>query len=82
VNGPVYQEIVNGKDLIADILPPPLYIVESYMLANEINSHPTMKVVVKNSAKIQLCSTDLYEERRTYLAGVQSRSQSQRETAG
>jgi methyl-accepting chemotaxis protein len=37
VNGPVYQEIVYGKDLIADILPPPLYIVESYMLANEIN---------------------------------------------
>jgi hypothetical protein len=24
---PVYQEIVNGKDLIADILPPPLYVL-------------------------------------------------------
>ncbi|MDM7981876.1 MAG: hypothetical protein QUV71_16195 [Rhizobium sp.] len=24
VNGPIYKEIVDGKDLIADILPPPL----------------------------------------------------------
>ena len=31
VNGPVYQEIVQGKDLVADILPPPEYIIESYL---------------------------------------------------
>ena len=31
VNGPVYQRIVQGKDLIADILPPPEYIIESYL---------------------------------------------------
>ena len=31
VNGPIYQRIVQGKDLIADILPPPEYIVESYL---------------------------------------------------
>ena len=33
VNGPVYQNIVQGKDLIADILPPPEYIIESYLVA-------------------------------------------------
>ncbi len=32
VNGPVYQDIVRGKDLIADILPPPEYIIESYLV--------------------------------------------------
>jgi methyl-accepting chemotaxis protein len=32
VNGPVYQDIVRGKDLIADILPPPEYILESYLV--------------------------------------------------
>jgi methyl-accepting chemotaxis protein len=32
VNGPVYQEIVLGKDLVADILPPPEYIIESYLV--------------------------------------------------
>ena len=32
VNGPVYERIVLGKDLVADILPPPRYILESYMV--------------------------------------------------
>ena len=32
VNGPVYEHIVQGKDLIADILPPPEYIIESYLV--------------------------------------------------
>jgi methyl-accepting chemotaxis protein len=35
VRGPEYEQIVYGKDLIADILPPPLFVVESYMLATE-----------------------------------------------
>ena len=30
VNGPRYQKIIAGKDLQADILPPPAYILESY----------------------------------------------------
>jgi methyl-accepting chemotaxis protein len=29
VNGTVYAEIVLGKDLVADILPPPEYLLES-----------------------------------------------------
>ena len=32
VNGPVYKRIVQGKDLIADILPPPEYVLESYLV--------------------------------------------------
>lgn len=37
VNGPVYQHIVQGKDLIADILPPPEYIIESYLVILQIS---------------------------------------------
>src|SRR5688572_14089177 len=33
VNGPYYEEIILGKDLIADILPPPEYIIESHLTA-------------------------------------------------
>jgi methyl-accepting chemotaxis protein len=33
VNGPIYKRIVQGKDLIADVLPPPEYVVESYLVA-------------------------------------------------
>ena len=31
VNGPLYRRITQGKNLIADILPPPAYILESYL---------------------------------------------------
>jgi len=33
INGSHYLEIVKYKDLIADILPPPAYIIESYLVA-------------------------------------------------
>jgi methyl-accepting chemotaxis protein WspA len=36
VNGPVYKSIVQGKDLIADILPPPNYIIESYLIVHQL----------------------------------------------
>lgn len=36
VNGPFYQRIVQSKDLIADILPPPNYIIESYLVSLEM----------------------------------------------
>jgi len=31
VNGSIYQDIAKGKDLVADILPPPEYIIEAYL---------------------------------------------------
>ncbi len=36
VHGPLYTEIIQGKDLIADILPPPAYIIESYLNVFEL----------------------------------------------
>ena len=38
VEGNLYQEIVLAKDLVADILPPPEYIVESYLVLHEIHT--------------------------------------------
>lgn len=41
IHGPLYVGIVQGKDLIADALPPPLYIVESYLVTLELLiAHP------------------------------------------
>jgi len=34
VNGPNYQEIIQNKDLLADVLPPPAYIVEPCLVVN------------------------------------------------
>ena len=32
VTGPIYRQIVQNKDLVADILPPPEYVIESYLV--------------------------------------------------
>lgn len=43
VGGPIYQQIVDQKDLLADILPPPAYILETYFTALQLldESDPT-----------------------------------------
>lgn len=40
VGGPYYTRIANGKDLIADVLPPPLYIIEPFLEASQLTIHP------------------------------------------
>jgi hypothetical protein len=37
VKGPIYHQIVDQKDLLADAAPPPLFMVEVYALAHEID---------------------------------------------
>ena len=65
VNGPIYQRIVQGKDLIADILPPPEYILESYLvvlqLANSTDSHETEALI----KRFDILKND-YDTRHTY----------------
>jgi methyl-accepting chemotaxis protein len=36
VNGPHYQRVVQNKDLLADVLPPPNFIVETYLTAEQM----------------------------------------------
>lgn len=35
IKSPLYNQLIDKKDLIADILPPPAYIIESYLCAME-----------------------------------------------
>jgi methyl-accepting chemotaxis protein WspA len=52
VNGPLYGRIVAGKDLIADVLPPPEYIIESYLLAHELEkADKTERVAISDQLK-------------------------------
>lgn len=60
VHGPYYNRIVQGKDLIADILPPPNYIIESYLMAlhmaNEVEEgvdNVTMQSYVGRCGQLQ-----------------------------
>lgn len=41
VNGTFYDRIVMQKDLLADILPPPIYVVETYLTAYEVAEQST-----------------------------------------
>jgi diguanylate cyclase (GGDEF)-like protein len=36
INGKMYDDIIHGKELIADVLPPPGYIIESYLLTFQL----------------------------------------------
>jgi diguanylate cyclase (GGDEF)-like protein len=40
VNGPIYQNIAAGKDLIADVVPPSAYIIEAFLEATIIAKEP------------------------------------------
>jgi len=54
VNGDLYHRIVQGKDLVADILPPPEYILESYLttlqLASETDKSEQQRLIEKLKA--------------------------------
>ena len=58
INGPVYKTIINGKDLIADILPPPEYILESYLVSFQLSSEDNKDEIAALSKKL----ADLKEE--------------------
>ena len=55
VNGPVYQDIVQGKDLVADILPPPEYLLESWQVALEMLVTPTAELtpLIETSKRLE-----------------------------
>lgn len=36
IKGPYYNKIIAGKDVIADVLPPPEYIIESYLITHQM----------------------------------------------
>jgi methyl-accepting chemotaxis protein len=63
VNGTLYHHIVDAKDLTADILPPPLYLVESYLMANEIVVSPER--AKQNLVRLAALKNE-YEARREY----------------
>jgi hypothetical protein len=41
VTGPIYDRIIQTKDISADVLPPPLYVIESYLVAVQAINSPS-----------------------------------------
>jgi methyl-accepting chemotaxis protein len=46
VEGPEYARVVDAKDFVADILPPPLFLIEPYLLALEGVAHPDVSAAM------------------------------------
>ncbi|HBE03433.1 MAG: hypothetical protein A2096_00495 [Spirochaetes bacterium GWF1_41_5] len=69
VNGPIYKQIVEGKDLIADILPPPGYIIESYLVCFELKENISNRQEIKRLSEYLLKKLkNDYLERHNYWA--------------
>ena len=49
VGGDAYNEVLDSERLIADVLPPPAFIVESYLTVQELayNTDPNMESVLR-----------------------------------
>src|SRR5262245_5040522 len=65
VNGPHYAQIIEYKDLLADVLPPPNYIVETYLTAEqmrEVKSREQLDELLKRYAKLK----EEYQTRQQY----------------
>lgn len=68
VNGPLYRQIAQGKDVVADVLPPPEYIVEPYLNTFEIyeaTDRQRLDALVQQSKTLR----QQFEERHAYWLG-------------
>jgi methyl-accepting chemotaxis protein len=66
IGGSTYDEIVQVKDLVADILPPPLYIIEAYLEAGLALNRS--KPVAETQSRIAELRKQ-YDERREFWQG-------------
>lgn len=64
VNGPIYHNIIQGKDLVADVLPPPEYIIESYLVSLQLASSSGNESA-QLIDRLKVLKTD-YDTRHTY----------------
>lgn len=63
IGGPYYAQIVLGKDLVADILPPPAYIIEAYLLCYEAANTSSADERAKALARLAQAEKE-YRERQ------------------
>ncbi|WP_211923126.1 methyl-accepting chemotaxis protein [Duganella radicis] len=70
VNGPIYERIVESKDLVADVLPPPEYIIESYLVVHELLASDNPGERQQLLARLQVLKQE-FETRHQYWRGRQ-----------
>ena len=66
IGGPYYTEIVLGKDLVADILPPPAYIIEAYLLCYEAANTSSADERAKALARLTQAEKEYHDRRQVW----------------
>ena len=69
VDGPVYAQLVADKDLLADILPPPLYALEARLVSAQLTSATNPAEVAELADRLRQLRVD-YAAREEFWAGV------------
>lgn len=78
INGPHYAQIVQNKDLLADVLPPPAYVVEAYLnacLMLDAEDSAELSALIARHARL----TDEYAARQQFWQEVLADSPLKRE---
>ena len=70
VNGAVYKYIVDRKDLLAEVLPPSMYILEPYILLQELETETNKPVIDAKRAKFKEMIHNYEDKRSYYLKNV------------
>lgn len=72
VNGPIYQELTRDQELVADVLPPPSYIIEIYLISSLIldaageGETATVNALIDQALVLQ----EVYEARHAYWVEI------------
>jgi methyl-accepting chemotaxis protein len=76
INGPIYKSVVQGKDLVADILPPPVFIIEANLLAHQA-TFATSKDQAALMAQLEQVQKDFAARKQFWQSeGLQPETQS------
>lgn len=65
VNGPLYERVVQGKDLIADVLPPPAFALESHLVLLELDRETDVARRAALADRLTALRND-FEERQAF----------------
>jgi len=68
VNGPLYKRIAQGKDLVADILPPPEYAIEAHLVSLQLLGAESKEAQGSLVQRLSALKSE-YERRHEFWSG-------------
>ena len=81
VGGPLYQRIVQDKELQADLQPPPLYLLESYKLVLQLQNETDREQIEDGAGRLKQLESE-FQERLAFWAKTLDEGQLKQTLAG